>query len=90
MRYRTLETQSQTFLYWDSFAHTCSSGEKRTLLLSPLPMTAPIYSAMEQPSEWVYYYPEENVVKGENVPNFKFNTSTSTLFGKNVCENERN
>ena len=26
------------------------------LLLSPMPMTAPIYSAMEQPSEWVYYY----------------------------------
>ena len=23
-------------------------------------------------------YPEENVVKGENVPNFKFNTSTGT------------
>ena len=32
-------------------------GEKYlTLLLSPMPMTAPIYSAMEQPSEWVYYY----------------------------------
>ena len=26
-------------------------------------------------------YPEENVVKGENVPNFKFNTSTSTATG---------
>ena len=26
-------------------------------------------------------YPEENVVKGENVPNFKFNTSTSTSTG---------
>ena len=87
MRYRTLETQSQTFLYWDSFTLTCSSGEKSTctLLLSPMPMTAPIYSAMEQPSEWVYYYqtnyPEENVVKGENVPNFKFNRSTSTSTG---------
>ena len=23
-------------------------------------------------------YPEENVVKGENVPNFKINTSTGT------------
>ena len=43
-------------------------------------MTAPIYSAMEQPSEWVYYY-QTNVVKGENVPNFKFNTSTSTTTG---------
>ena len=30
MRYRTLETQSHTFLYWDSFALTCSSGEKST------------------------------------------------------------
>ena len=28
MRYRNLETQLQTFLYWDSFAPTCSSGEK--------------------------------------------------------------
>ena len=26
-------------------------------------------------------YPEENVVKGENVPNFKINTSTSTSTG---------
>ena len=26
-------------------------------------------------------YPEENVVKGENVPNFKFNTSTGTSTG---------
>ena len=26
-------------------------------------------------------YPEENVVKGENVPNFKLNTSTSTTTG---------
>ena len=30
MRYRTLETQLQTFLYWVSFAPTCSSGEKST------------------------------------------------------------
>ena len=30
MRSRTLETQLQTFLYWDSFAPTCSSGEKST------------------------------------------------------------
>ena len=36
------------------------------------------------PSEWLYYYPnnpEENVVKGENVPNVKFNTSTGTTTG---------
>ena len=26
--YRTLETQSQTFLYWDIFTPTCSLGEK--------------------------------------------------------------
>ena len=29
-------------------------------------------------------YPEENVVKGENVPNFKFNTSTSTTTGTSL------
>ena len=28
MRYRTLETQSQTFLYWDSLTLTYSLGEK--------------------------------------------------------------
>ena len=28
MRYRTLETQLQIFQYWDSFAPTCSLGEK--------------------------------------------------------------
>ena len=28
MRYRTLETQLQTFQYWDSFAPICSLGEK--------------------------------------------------------------
>ena len=28
MRYRTMEIQLQTFLYWDSFAPTCSLGEK--------------------------------------------------------------
>ena len=48
----------QTFLYWDSFTPTCSLERKSILilLLSPMPMTAPIYSAMEQPSEWVYYF----------------------------------
>ena len=30
MRYRTLETRLQTFLYWVSFTLTCSSGEKST------------------------------------------------------------
>ena len=48
--------------------------EKYLNTLSPMPTTAPTYSAMEQPSEWVYY-PEENIVRGENVPNFKINTS---------------
>ena len=28
MKYRTLETQLQTFQYWDSFAPTCRLGEK--------------------------------------------------------------
>ena len=43
-------------------------------------MTAPTYSAMDQPSEWVYYFviTQENVVRGENVPNFKINTSEGT------------
>ena len=46
-------------------------------------MTVPIYSAMEQLLEGVLLpnYPEENVVKGENVPNFKFGTSAGTSTG---------
>ena len=40
----------------------------------------PIYSVMVQLLEWVLHpnYPEENVVRGENVPNFKVNTSEGT------------
>ena len=41
--------------------------------MSPTPTTVPIYSVMVQLSKWgvlLPNYPEENVVRGENVPNF--------------------
>ena len=88
MRYRTLETQLQTFLYWDSFTLTCSSGEKSTL------NTFIVTNANDCPNLLSHgatfrmgvllpNFPEENVVKscGENVPNFKCNTSTGTSTG---------
>ena len=43
-------------------------------------MTAPIYSAMVPflgIGVLLPNYPEENIVKGENVPNFKMNTGKS-------------
>ena len=47
-------------------------------------MTVPTYSAMEQPSAFrmgvlLPNYPEENVVKGDKVPNFKIGTPVITL-----------
>ena len=45
--------------YTGSVSHLLAvQGRKvsKYFYLSPMPMTAPIYSAMEQPSEWVYYY----------------------------------
>ena len=43
-------------------------------------MTAPICSVMVQLLEWVYFFLiiERKIVRGENVPNFKVNTSEGT------------
>ena len=38
------------------------------------------YSATSRMGVLLPNYPEENIVKGENVPNFKVNTGTSNLF----------
>ena len=86
MRYRTLETRLQTFLYWVSFALTCSSGEKKYL------NTFIVTNANDCPNLLSHgatfrmgvllpNYPEENVVKsacGENVPNYSTSTGTGT------------
>ena len=83
-----METQLQTFLYWVSFAPTCSSGEKSTW------NTFIVTNANDCPNLLSHgatfrmgvllpNYTEENVVKscGENVPNFKYSTSTGTSTG---------
>ena len=82
MRYRILETQLQTFQYWDNSVPTWSLGVEKYLntfivknvndcpnLLS--------YGATFRMGVLLPNYPEENIVEGENVPNFKVNTGTS-------------
>ena len=85
MRYRSLETQFQTFLYCDSFTPTCSSGEKSTFIVTNANDWPNLLShgATLRRDILLPNYPEENVVKscGENVPNFKVSTSTSTSTG---------
>ena len=86
MRYRILETRSQTFLYWVSFALTWQFREEKYL------NTFIVTNANDCPNLLSHgatfrmgvllpKYPEENVVKGENVPNFKFGTSAGTSTG---------
>ena len=89
MRYRTLETRLQTFLYWVSFAPTCSSGEKKYLNTFIVTNANDYPNLLSQGATFrmgvlLPNYTEENVVKsacGENVPNFKYSTSTGTSTG---------
>ena len=83
MRYRTLETQLQTFLYWVSFTYLQFRGEKylRTFIVTNTSDCPNLLShgATFRMGVLLPNYPEENVVKsacGENVPNFKYGTST--------------
>ena len=83
MRYRTLETQLQTFQYWDSFAPTCSLGEKKylnTFIVTNINNCPNLlsYGATFRMCVLLPNYPEENVVRGGNVCNFKINTSEGT------------
>ena len=76
MRYRILETQLQTFLYWDSSVPTCSSREKRyekTFIVTNandcpnlLSHEATFRMGVLKPC-----YPKSMLVEGENVPHFK-------------------
>ena len=82
MRYRISETQLRTFQYWDSSIPTCSLGVKSTWTLivtnaNDCPNLLS-YSATFRMGVLLPNYPEENVVRGENVTNFKVNTSEGT------------
>ena len=82
MRYRTLETQLQTFQYWDSFTVTCSLGRKVSEHFychqcQRLPQFTQLWCNF-QDGVLLPNYSEEYVVRGENVPNFKINTSEGT------------
>ena len=70
MRYRTLETQLQFRgeKYLNTFIVTNANDCPN--LLS--------FGATFRMGVLLYSYPEENVVRGENVPNFKINTSEGT------------
>ena len=82
LRYRILEIQLQTFQYWDNSVPTWEFRGEMYLnifivtnanhcpdLLS--------YGATFKMGVLLPNYPEENIVKRENVPNFKVNTGTS-------------
>ena len=79
---QNLEMQLQTFQYWDNSIPTWSLGDEKYLntfiitngndcpnLLS--------YGATFRMGVLLPNYSKENIVKGENVPNFKVNTGTS-------------
>ena len=76
MRYRTLETQLQTFL---SCNYLQFRGEKylNTFIVTNANDCPNLLShgATFRMGVLLPNYPEENVVKGESVPNFKINTS---------------
>ena len=84
MRFRISEIQLQTFQYWDNSISTkylefrgqkylntfiVTNGNDCPNLLS--------YGATFRMDVLLPNYPEENIVKGENVSNFKMNTGTS-------------
>ena len=80
MRYRTLETQLQTFLYWGQFCtYLKFRGEKylNTFIVTnanncPNPLS---HGTTFRMGVLLPNYSEKNVVKEESVPNFKINTS---------------
>ena len=82
MRYRILETQLQTFQYWDNSVPTWEfRGEKylSTFIVTNVNdcLNLLSYGATFRMGVLLPNYPRENIVEGENVPNFKVNTGTS-------------
>ena len=85
MRYRTLETQSDISILGQFCTYLQFRGEKylNTFIVTnandcPILLS---HGATFRMGVLLPNYPEENVVKGENVPNFKFNTSTGITTG---------
>ena len=84
-RYRILETQLQTFQYWDSsvpLGELQFRGEKylNTFIVTNANdcLNLLCYGATFRMGALLPNYPEEIVVRGENVPNFKMNTFEGT------------
>ena len=77
-RYRILETQLQTFQYWDNSLPTWSLKDLNTYIVTNANDCPNLlsYGATFRMGVLLPNYPE-NIVKGENVPNFKVNTGTS-------------
>ena len=74
MRYRILETQLQTFEYWDNSVPTWEfRGEKylNTFIVTNVNDCPNLlsYGATFRMGVLLPNYPEENIVEGENVPN---------------------
>ena len=85
MRYRISETQLQTFQYWDNFIPSWEfRGEKylNTFIVTNANDCPNLLShgATFRMGVLLPNYPEQNIAKGENVPNFKVNTGTSNVF----------
>ena len=81
-RYRILETQLQTFQYWDNSVPTWEfRGEKylSTFIVTNANGCPNLlsYGATFRMGVLLPNYPDENNVEGENVPNLKVNTGTS-------------
>ena len=81
MRYRISETQLQTLQYWDN-SYLEFRGEKylNTFIVTNVNDCPNLlsYDSTFRMGVLLPNYPEENIVKGENVPNF---TSTGTSEG---------
>ena len=81
IRYRTLETQLQTFNTGLVSYYLEFRGEKylNTFIVTNANDCPNLlsYGATFRMGVLLPNYPEENLVKGENVPNFKVNTGTS-------------
>ena len=82
MRYRISEIQLQTFQYWGQFCTYLEfRGEKylNTSIVTNVNDCPNLlsYGATFRMGVLLPNNPEENIVKGENVPNFKMNTGTS-------------
>ena len=77
MRCRISEIQLQTFQYWGTIPYLLGIQRSQIVTNANECPNLLSYGATFRRGVLLPNYPEENVVKGENVPNFKLNTGTS-------------